>query len=34
MLKTVETISFNYNDAVKGNAAPIFLTPGDMVVVP
>ncbi len=34
ILKTVETIRFNYNDAVKGNAAPIFLSPGDMVVVP
>ena len=34
LLKTVETIRFNYNDAVKGNAAPIFLSPGDMVVVP
>jgi polysaccharide biosynthesis/export protein len=31
---TVETIRFNYNDAVKGSAAPLFLKPGDMVVVP
>ena len=32
--KAVETIRFNYNDAVKGNVAPLFLNPGDMVVVP
>jgi polysaccharide export outer membrane protein len=32
--KTVETIRFNYNEAVKGNVAPLFLNPGDMVVVP
>jgi polysaccharide export outer membrane protein len=32
--KTVETIRFNYNEAVKGNLAPLFLSPGDMVVVP
>ena len=32
--KAVETIRFNYNDAVKGNLAPLFLNPGDMVVVP
>jgi polysaccharide export outer membrane protein len=32
--KSVETIRFNYNDAVKGNVAPVFLMPGDMVVVP
>jgi polysaccharide biosynthesis/export protein len=32
--KSVETIRFNYNEAVKGNAAPVFLNPGDMVVVP
>lgn len=31
---SVETIKFNYNDAVKGYAAPLFLSPGDMVVVP
>jgi polysaccharide export outer membrane protein len=30
----VETIRFNYNDAIKGTAAPMFLSPGDMVVVP
>jgi polysaccharide export outer membrane protein len=34
VLKTVETIPFNYNEAVKGNSTPIFLSPGDMVVVP
>ena len=34
VLKTVETIRFNYNDAIKGNAAPVFLAPGDMIVVP
>ena len=33
ILKTVETLSFNYNDAIKGNAPPVFLSPGDMVVV-
>jgi polysaccharide biosynthesis/export protein len=33
ILKTVETISFNYNEAIKGNAPPVFLSPGDMVVV-
>lgn len=33
ILKTVETISFNYNDAIKGNTPPVFLSPGDMVVV-
>jgi len=32
--KSVETIRFNYNDAIKGNVAPLFLNPGDMVVVP
>ena len=34
VLKTVETIPFNYNQAIKGNSTPIFLSPGDMVVVP
>ena len=33
ILKTVETISFNYNEAIKGNTPPVFLSPGDMVVV-
>lgn len=32
--KNVETIRFNYNDAIKGNTPPLFLAPGDMVVVP
>jgi polysaccharide biosynthesis/export protein len=31
---SVQTIHFNYNDAIKGNAAPVFLQPGDMVIVP
>jgi polysaccharide export outer membrane protein len=30
----VQTIRFNYHDAIKGDAAPVFLSPGDMVVVP
>jgi polysaccharide export outer membrane protein len=34
ILKSVETIRFNYNDAVKYNRAPVFLNPGDMVAVP
>jgi hypothetical protein len=34
ILNTVETIRFNYNDAVKGNTAPVFLSAGDMIVVP
>ena len=34
ILNTVETIRFNYNEAVKGNGTPVFLSPGDMVVVP
>jgi polysaccharide biosynthesis/export protein len=34
ILQSVETIRFNYNEAVKGNAPPFFLQPGDMVVVP
>jgi len=34
VLKTVETIRFNYSDAIKGNGTPVFLSPGDMVVVP
>jgi polysaccharide export outer membrane protein len=32
--KTEETIPFNYNDAIKGKSAPVYLMPGDMVVVP
>ena len=34
VLQSVETIRFNYNEAVKGYAPPLFLLPGDMVVVP
>lgn len=34
ILNTVETIRFNYNDAVKNNGTPVFLSPGDMIVVP
>ena len=34
ILKTETTIPFNYNDAIKGKVAPLFLMPGDMVVVP
>jgi polysaccharide export outer membrane protein len=34
ILNTVETIRFNYNDAVKNNGMPVFLSPGDMIVVP
>ena len=34
ILKTEETIPFNYNDAIKGKGSPVFLRPGDMVVVP
>ena len=32
--KAVETIKFDYNAAVKGEQGPVFLSPGDMVVVP
>jgi protein involved in polysaccharide export with SLBB domain len=31
--KTEQTINFNYKDAIKG-AAPVYLYPGDTVVVP
>jgi polysaccharide biosynthesis/export protein len=31
--KTEQTISFNYKDAIKGSA-PVYLSPGDTVVVP
>jgi len=34
ILKTEQTIPFNYNDAIKGKGSPVFLMPGDMVVVP
>jgi len=30
----VETIKFDYNAAIKGEQPPLFLSPGDMVVVP
>jgi polysaccharide export outer membrane protein len=30
----VETIAFNYKDAVKSARAPVYLRPGDTVVVP
>jgi len=30
----VQTIDFNYKDAVKSSRAPIYLRPGDTVVVP
>jgi polysaccharide export outer membrane protein len=29
-----QAIPFNYKEAVKGNAAPVYLQPGDTVVVP
>jgi polysaccharide biosynthesis/export protein len=28
-----EVLTFNYNDAIKGKAAPIYLQPGDTIVV-
>lgn len=34
ILKTEQTIPFNYNDAIKGRGGPVYLMPGDMVVVP
>jgi polysaccharide export outer membrane protein len=30
----LQTIAFNYKDAVKSPRAPIYLRPGDTVVVP
>jgi polysaccharide biosynthesis/export protein len=30
----VETIRFNYRDAVKGHGAPVFLRSGDTIIVP
>ena len=30
----VQTIAFNYKDALKGNGALVYLRPGDTVVVP
>ena len=34
VLQTEQTIPFNYNDAIKGKGSPVYLMPGDMVVVP
>jgi polysaccharide biosynthesis/export protein len=34
VLNSEQTIPFNYNDAIKGKSAPVYLMPGDMVVVP
>ncbi|HXW08865.1 MAG TPA: polysaccharide biosynthesis/export family protein [Vicinamibacterales bacterium] len=31
---TVQTIQFNYKDAVEGPGRPVFLQPGDTVIVP
>lgn len=28
------TVRFNYNDAIKGNGAPVFVQPGDTIIVP
>jgi hypothetical protein len=30
----VQAIAFNYKDAVKSSLAPIYLRPGDTIVVP
>jgi polysaccharide export outer membrane protein len=30
----VQTISFNYKDAVRGDGNPVTLQPGDTVIVP
>jgi hypothetical protein len=30
----VQTLKFNYNDAVKGKGQPIYLQPGDTIIVP
>ncbi len=30
----VQTIAFNYRDAIKGHGTPLYLRPGDTVVVP
>jgi len=30
----VDTIQFNYNEAIKGRSKPVLLMPGDMVIVP
>lgn len=29
-----QVLSFNYNDAIKGKTAPLYLQPGDTVIVP
>ena len=29
-----DLLRFNYNDAIKGKAAPIYLQPGDTIIVP
>lgn len=29
-----QIIRFNYNEAIKGNSAPMFLQPGDTIIVP
>lgn len=31
--KQVQTIKFNYNEAIQGNTAPVFLAPGDTIIV-
>lgn len=28
-----QLINFNYNDAIRGNAAPVYLQPGDTIIV-
>jgi polysaccharide export outer membrane protein len=30
----MQTIEFNYKDAVKGDARPVYLQPGDILIVP
>ena len=30
----MQTLKFNYNDAVKGNGATVYLQPGDTIIVP
>jgi polysaccharide export outer membrane protein len=29
-----EILKFNYNDAIEGSASPVFLQPGDTIIVP
>jgi polysaccharide biosynthesis/export protein len=31
---TQQTIPFNYKDAIKGFGGPLYLQPGDMIIVP